>query len=279
MRTNLLTKTFFCFLALLCISSCESSPELVEDSQQESLDPAFEELLVAIDSFEQENNFNIDSPTRKINWGFVVGCDSVPLVLFGSVGMWGVGLGIGILNSLYSAFFEAGYTEVVPDPENTTTFFPDTQIADNAGALHNAVICDIFEEKDEEEEEIAEMSDWELFCTVRDAVLEYLPEESLGITEREFQQMMNTIPDPRVYSDYDSYESAVLTMHPELQNELTVFYRVLPTVLAQDTEVLTESYVQGVTEIISNSSIPNDSKQGLISGILVQKASRFLWYE
>ena len=279
MKTNIVLRLLSCLFVLGCFSSCLSNPVDEIEKRQENLDPAFEELLASIDSFEQENNYATDAPTRKIHWGFVVAADCVPLVLLAATDIWGVGLGLGVINSFFAAIFEMGYSEV--NWQRPDGFLTDSSMAmvneDDAGTIHNLVISNLIQEMDVEE--FHEMSDWDLFNLIKNEMTEYLPDESIDMTRNEFQQLMQSIPDPREYVGYDSYESAVFAAHPELADELTVTFRVLRTVLAQETEELAESYTQGVMQLIRESSIPNASKQGLISSISVQKASKELWYE
>lgn len=284
---KVLFKLLICIGLYCFISSCQADIN-TEDEHQIVLDPAYEDLLASISHFEQVNSFVIDAPTRKINWGFVVAADATPIILgsrFGKVGIL-AGAVLGIMNSFFIAIFDNDNNEISEDQGHLGAVWEeeiarlkelDIDNVEIVGAVHNAVLQQLLQESVNIDYSI--ISDWELFNITALKVAEYLPEESTDISESQFQELMMSFPDSREYRDYDTFESACLNDYPGFEEDFTVASKVLKTIIAQETEDQLDNYEKGIIQLIKDSSIPEESKKGLIGTVSVQKASREFWYD
>ena len=118
-----------------------------------------------------------------------------------------------------------------------------------------------------------------LSSKVEQKVANYFPEEASIFSQSEFEQVMSSFPDSRNYIDYESFEGACISNYPDLEEDYIIASRVLSTIIAQETEKQLDSYEEGVIRLIRDSSIPKESKEGLIGTVSVQKASREFWYD
>jgi hypothetical protein len=280
-------KLFVCVTLYCAISGCRADIESKDDHQM-VLDPAYEDLLTTISCFEKENHFVTDVPTRKAPWGFVVAADASPLVLgtgFGNVGIF-MGAVFGIINSLYVAFFVNNEFELMENQRLSGINWAEEVVClkehevDNTeivGAVHNAVLQQLFYES--ETVDYSEVSDWELYKIIEQKVADYLPEESTSITQSQYQQLRELFPDSREYIDFDAFANACLNDYPGFEEDYMVAFRVLSTIIAQDSDEQLDSYEKGVIQLIKDSSISEESKKGLIGTVSVQKASKEFWYE
>ena len=273
---------FFCF-----ISSCQANIQ-IEDDNQMVLEPAYEDLLTSINLFEQDNDFVIDPPTRKINWGFVLAADATPVVIglkWGNVGLF-TGACLGIVNSfIVGIFFPSNSEEISTSGVMGVDWKQEAELLKNieidnleerVGVIHNAVLQQLMIES--ETVDYSSFTDWELFQIVEQKVAEYLPEEQF-VTRTQFDEIMETFPISRNYNDLDSFEGACYSKYPSLSEDFTVAFRVLRTIAAQKTEEQLDRYEDGVIQLIKDSSISEESKKGLIGTVSVQRSSKDFWYD
>ena len=282
-------KLFVCTTLFSSILSCHRTDINTAEEPQGVMDPAYEELLNSIGRFEQEDLFVKTAPTRKKGWGLVVAADAIPVLLgtgFGGVGIFG-GTVLGIMNSFFIALFDRDqyatqeWIGVNCGVDWVEEFVKmkgkGTENTEMVGAVHNAVLQQLLLES--ESTDYSEVSDWELFEIIEQKVVQYLDSEPSGISQTQFQQLMQSFPDSRNYMDFDTFANACLNDYPEYEDDFTVAFRVLSTIIAQKTDEQVDSYEQGVIQLIKESSIPEESKRGLIGTVSVQKASKEFWYE
>lgn len=270
--------SFFCF-----VIGCQANIK-IDDDQEMALDPAYEDLLSSISRFEQDNDFAVDPPTRRINWGFILAADATPVVIgsaFGGVGLFG-GACFGILSSFFVATLDRSLEKEQSGMDWTkeAEVFNNIQIDDAAeavGVIHNAVLQQLIQES--VTVDYSKYSDWELFSIIEQKVADYFPDGSAIVSKSQFQTIKESFPDPRNYSDLDSFEGACLSDYPSLMEDFTVAFRVLSTIVAQQTDDQLDHYENGVIQLIRDSSISEESKKGLIGTVSVQKASKEFWYE
>lgn len=273
---------FFCF-----ISSCQANIQ-IEDDDQMVLEPAYEDLLTSINLFEHDNNFVIDPPTRKINWGFVLAADATPVIIgskWGNIGLF-AGACFGIVNSfIVGIFFPSCSEELSTSGQMGVDWKQEAELLKNieidnleemVGVIHNSVLQQLMIES--ETVDYSSFTDWELFQIVEQKVAEYLPEEQF-VTRTQFDEIMETFPISRNYNDLDSFEGACYNKYPSLSEDFTVAFRVLSTIAAQKTEEQLDCYEDGVIQLIKDSSISEESKKGLIGTVSVQRSSKDFWYD
>lgn len=273
------------FGAAVLIYSCNKSSDVSSEVEtvEKAEDLDIQNLVNAIEQLNASRFGEIE--TKAWNWRniFAFGVDGAAGLLTALSTQWWTCVGSAVAASLgFVQLWNLLDTTEQLTPNEQSVIIPENYILDatnpqDAGYLHNIIICDLFNEYGDE---LGQMSLDSLMWYISLNIADYTntPVSSIYSDLQDQQEIVEAcFVDTGYCATLEDYIDDLSETFPDSASSLDVFSPILSGIEIAAANGEEEDYVDDVVTLIQTANVPLDFKTNLLAGVKIAAASEQLW--
>lgn len=277
---NLLKTIFITLLLILSSCSNQEKAEIAVPEESSADQKAYAELLSNINSY--NSGFDMDSSTKGFftRWfGRASICDMAGFGIGACVNPV-IGIFLGAITSAFTAAFfyieDTKSSQAAEISLNDNVLYEnaiDLEACDSAGLIHNAILYDIY---CKDSTCFSTYSQEEMFNAIKERMSSIYPEIA-DVTFEDYAAEANSTIGIVYNKEIDVAFTELTRKIPEKKAELSVIKKYCESIYSLNDSGNINDYSEGFREIVSESDIPEESKEYIRSAVAVAGSSELLW--